>query len=70
MVGQHLYSLEQDFPSLVPKEAKLDECVTKKCVTNSDKLNNPPEWFAGYSNRFLYYYLLLEITESNKAGGD
>ena len=33
--------LEQDFPSLVPKQAKMDKCVPQKCVPNIDKLNNP-----------------------------
>ncbi|MDP6586017.1 MAG: hypothetical protein QF535_15305, partial [Anaerolineales bacterium] len=33
--------LEQDFPSLVPKEPKIDKCIPQKCIPNSDKLNNP-----------------------------
>lgn len=33
--------LEQDFPSLAPKQAKVDKCIPEKCIPNSDKLNNP-----------------------------
>ena len=33
--------LEQDFPSLVPKQAKLDKCTPTECTPNTDKLNNP-----------------------------
>ena len=33
--------LEQDFPSLAPKQAKMDEVTPNKVTPNQDKLNNP-----------------------------
>jgi len=34
--------LEQDFPTLVSKEPKIDKCVTDKCVTDSNSLYVSP----------------------------
>ena len=33
--------LEQDFPTLAPKQAKMDKGETKKGETNQDKLYKP-----------------------------
>ena len=32
-----------DFPSLLPKQAKIDECITEKCITNSNGLYISPQ---------------------------